>query len=229
MNGYRLFVRQDGAGRPVPLLHGFPTSSHDWALTVPALVAAGCRVTTLDMLGFGQSDKPRRHRYSLHGQADLVEALWKSLGIGKTMLVAHDYGASVAQELLARDPGRITRTALLNGGLYADLHRPVLLQRLLHSRIGPLLARLTDEKRFVAGLRGVLSRPVPDEVLQEGEQEALRVGGLDPQHRVDARAQFAELRLVGYERRDGRLPGRRDAERGEDGGEGVRMPGKELG
>lgn len=167
MNGYRLFVRQDGAGRPVTLLHGFPTSSHDWALTVPALVAAGCRVTTLDMLGFGQSDKPRRHRYSLHEQADLVEALWKSLGIGKNMLVAHDYGASVAQELPARDPDRITRTALLNGGLHADLHRPVLLQRLLHSRIGPLPARLTDEKRFVAGLRGVLSRPVPDEVLHD--------------------------------------------------------------
>lgn len=167
VNGYCLFVRQDGAGRPVTLLHGFPTSSHDWAATVPHLVAAGCRVTTLDLLGFGQSAKPRRHRYSIHEQADLVEALWDHLEIDATMLVAHDYGVSVAQELLARDSGRITRTALLNGGLYPDLHRPVLLQRLLHSRVGPLLARLTDEKRFTVGLRGVLSRPVPDEVLHD--------------------------------------------------------------
>jgi pimeloyl-ACP methyl ester carboxylesterase len=68
LGAHRLFVRQDGTGRPVTLLHGFPTSSHDWAMTVPYLVAAGCRVTALDMLGFGQSDKPRRHRYSIHEQ-----------------------------------------------------------------------------------------------------------------------------------------------------------------
>ncbi|WP_330438044.1 alpha/beta fold hydrolase [Streptomyces griseoaurantiacus] len=167
LDGHRLFVRQEGEGRPVTLLHGFPTSSHDWAWTVPSLVAAGCRVTSLDLLGFGHSDKPRGHRYSIHEQADLVEALWGRLGTGPTMLVAHDYGVSVAQELLARDPGRLTRTALLNGGLYGDLHRPVPVQRLLHSPLGPLFARLTDEKRFVAGLRGVLSRPVPDEVLHD--------------------------------------------------------------
>ncbi|GAA3093896.1 alpha/beta fold hydrolase [Streptomyces echinatus] len=167
LNGHRLFVRQDGDGRPVTLVHGFPTSSHDWAPTVPELVAAGHRVTTLDLLGFGQSDKPPRHRYSVHEQADLIEALWEHLGIGETALVAHDYGVSVAQELLARDPARITRTALLNGGLYADLHRPIPMQRLLHSRVGPLLARLTDEKRFTANLRSVLGRPVQDEVLHD--------------------------------------------------------------
>lgn len=170
LNGHHVFVRQDGqdgTARPVTLVHGFPTSSHDWAPTVPHLVAAGCRVTTLDLLGFGQSDKPRRHRYSVHEQADLVQALWKRLGIGRTALVAHDYGVSVAQELLARDPARIIRAAFLNGGLYPDLHRPIRVQRLLHSRVGPLLAQFTDEKRFTAGLRGVLARPVPDELLHE--------------------------------------------------------------
>ncbi|MEV6839568.1 alpha/beta hydrolase [Streptomyces sp. NPDC051133] len=167
LNGHRLFVRRDGAGSPVTLLHGFPTSSHDWATTVPRLVDAGCQVTTLDLLGFGQSDKPRHHRYSIHEQADLVEALWKHQGTGPTALVAHDYGVSVAQELLAREPGRITRAAWLNGGLYADLHRPIPAQRLLHSRLGPLLARLTDEKRFTANLRSVLARPVPDELLHD--------------------------------------------------------------
>lgn len=177
LNGHRVFVRQDGEGRPVTLVHGFPTSSHDWAMTVPHLVAAGCRVTTLDLLGFGQSDKPSRHRYSIHEQADLVEAVWEHLDIGDTALVAHDYGVSVAQELLARDPGRITRTALLNGGLYADLHRPILAQRLLHSRIGPLLARLTDEKRFTANLRSVLARPVPDELVHEMWTSVIREKG----------------------------------------------------
>ncbi|GAA2799661.1 alpha/beta hydrolase [Kitasatospora paracochleata] len=166
---HSLFVRQDGPadGRPVTLVHGFPTSSHDWAAVVPALAADGCRVTTLDLLGFGESDKPRRHPYSLLEQADLVQAVWQRLDIGDTALVAHDYGVSVAQELLARDPARITRMAWLNGGLYADLHRPVLAQRLLHGPLGPLLVRAMNERRFRASMRRVLGRPVPDRVLHD--------------------------------------------------------------
>ncbi|WP_354644427.1 alpha/beta fold hydrolase [Kitasatospora camelliae] len=169
VGGHTLFVRQDGPGdgRPVTLVHGFPTSSHDWAGVVPALAAGGCRVTTLDLLGFGESDKPRDHAYSLLEQADLVQAVWEELGIGRTALVAHDYGVSVAQELLARDPDRIVRMAWLNGGLYADLHRPALVQRLLHGPLGPLLARAMTERGFRASMRRVLSRPVSDRLLHE--------------------------------------------------------------
>jgi pimeloyl-ACP methyl ester carboxylesterase len=102
---HTLFVRQDGPadGKPVTLLHGFPTSSHDWADVLPFLTEAGYRVTTLDFLG---------------------------------------YGVSVAQELLARDPKRITSMAWLNGGLFPDLHRPTRGQKLLRSRLGPVVAPL---------------------------------------------------------------------------------------
>ncbi|MYW20960.1 alpha/beta fold hydrolase [Streptomyces sp. SID2955] len=204
LNGHRLFVRQDGEGRPVTLVHGFPTSCHDWAATVPYLVAAGCRVTTLDLLGFGHSDKPPHHRYSVHEQADLVEALWERLGTGETALVAHDYGVSVAQELLARDPDRITRTALLNGGLYADLHRPILMQRLLHSPAGPLLSRLTDERRFTANLRSVLGRPVPDEVLHDMWTSVAHADG----HRLAPRLlRYIDDRRVHFHRWTGSLEG----------------------
>jgi pimeloyl-ACP methyl ester carboxylesterase len=164
-----LFVRQDGPpeGSPVTLLHGFPTSSHDWSTVVPHLARSGLRVTTLDLLGFGASDKPRTHDYRLTEQAHLVQQLWSRLGIGRTALVAHDYGVSVAQELLARDPDRVTAMAWLNGGLYPDLHRPVLIQRLLRSKAGPLLARATTERRFRATMRQILGRPVSDQVLHE--------------------------------------------------------------
>ncbi|MFF7749110.1 alpha/beta fold hydrolase [Streptomyces sp. NPDC007971] len=164
---HTLFVRQDGpaGGPPVTLVHGFPTSSHDWSLIVPALGARGHRVTTFDLLGFGYSDKPRRHAYSVLEQADLVEDVWRGLDIGDTALVAHDYGVSVAQELLARSPGRITRMAWLNGGLYPDLHRPVRVQRLLHGPLGPLLARAVTERGFRTTMRQVLGRPVPGEDL----------------------------------------------------------------
>ncbi|MGY4961851.1 alpha/beta fold hydrolase [Streptomyces sp. 900105245] len=176
---HTLFVRQDGPadGPPVTLVHGFPTSSHDWSPTVPRLAAHGYRVTTFDLLGFGHSDKPRRHTYSVLEQADLVEALWSGLGIGDTALVAHDYGVSVAQELLARDPARITRMAWLNGGLYPDLHRPVRVQRLLHGPFGPLLAHAVTERGFRTTMRQVLGRPVPPEDLHTMWESVRRDGG----------------------------------------------------
>ncbi|MCX5612732.1 alpha/beta hydrolase [Streptomyces sp. NBC_00047] len=179
IGGHAVFVRQDGPadGAPVTLLHGFPTSSHDWAATVPSLAAAGLRVTTLDFLGFGESDKPRRHTYSLLDQATLVEEVWRWCGIGRTALVAHDYGVSVGQELLARDPSRVTRMAWLNGGLYPDLHRPVPAQRLLHGPLGPLLAPLTTRRRFGAALRDVLGRELCDADVRELWAAASRAGG----------------------------------------------------
>lgn len=169
VDGHRIFVRQDGPadGRPLTLLHGFPTSSHDWAPVMPDLDAAGVRSTTLDFLGFGASDKPAGHRYRLTEQADIVEAVWAELGIAATALVAHDYGVSVAQELLARDPDRITRTAWLNGGVYPDLHRPIPAQRLLHSGAGKLVALLVNERSYRRTLRSVLGRPVSEAALHE--------------------------------------------------------------
>lgn len=169
VSGRELFVRQAGPqdGTPVTLLHGFPTSSHDWAPVLGHLVDAGCRVTAPDFLGFGNSDKPRAHRYLLTEQADLLDGLWSELGIGDTALVAHDYGVSVAQEVLARAPGRVTRAAWLNGGLYPDLHRPTRGQRLLRSRIGRVAGHCVFEPTFAAGLREVLGRPVPPDTLHE--------------------------------------------------------------
>ncbi|MEU7424856.1 alpha/beta hydrolase [Streptomyces sp. NPDC040750] len=176
---HTLFVRQDGPadGPPVTLVHGFPTSSHDWSPTVPRLAARGHRVTTFDLLGFGHSDKPRRHAYSVLEQADLVEDVWRVLGVGDTALVAHDYGVSVAQELLARDPARITRMAWLNGGLYPDLHRPVRVQRLLHGPFGPLLTHAVTERGFRATMRRILGRSVPDGDLHEMWENVCHDGG----------------------------------------------------
>ncbi|MFI5779147.1 alpha/beta fold hydrolase [Nocardia sp. NPDC051570] len=164
LGGRSLFYRQDGPadGRPVTLLHGYPTSSHDWASVLPALVESGCRVTLLDFLGFGASAKPRGHDYRFTEQADLVQALWNHLGIEATALVAHDYGVSVAQELLARDPDRITRMAWLNGGLYADLYRPMAIQKLMASPLGKLLGPLMSETSYRMSIHRTLGRPLSD-------------------------------------------------------------------
>ncbi len=110
------------------LLHGFPSSSYDWARVLPVL-AERHELLLFDFLGFGASEKPADHDYSIHEQADLVQALWAREGITSTILVAHDYAVSVTQELLARRAEGSLRVELvgvhlLNGGLYPDVYRP---------------------------------------------------------------------------------------------------------
>src|SRR5580704_16858107 len=92
--GRRIFVReQPGSGVPVVLLHGYPSSSYDWRRLLERL--RGRRVLCFDFLGFGLSDKPRDHEYSLLAQADLTEAILRRFAIDRVLLVTHDMGTSV--------------------------------------------------------------------------------------------------------------------------------------
>jgi pimeloyl-ACP methyl ester carboxylesterase len=153
---WSIWTRRSGRGLPLTLLHGFPTSSHDWCGVAEQLVEYD--LVTLDFLGFGDSDKPVEHEYSIHEQADIVEAIWKYHGVKSTFFVAHDYAVSVAQELLARRAdGRLQVDLLgsvfLNGGIYPDLHRALPAQAaLLDPERGPLIGRLISEETFSASL-----------------------------------------------------------------------------
>ncbi len=134
------------------LIHGFPTSSWDWAPVWDDLLRQ-YRLVAMDMLGFGFSDKPNRRDYTIHGQADLVEALIDHLSLNQFHVLAHDYGDTVAQELLARRQagcarGEMLSCCFLNGGLFPETHEALLTQRLLLSPIGPLLNRLSGKKQF---------------------------------------------------------------------------------
>lgn len=153
-----VFLRRGGEGPRMTLLHGFPSSSHDWAKVAPGL-AEHHALLMFDFLGFGASEKPADHDYTLHEQADLVEAVWAHERVSSTVLVAHDYAVSVTQELLARRRGGtlavdLEAVHLLNGGLYPDLHRPQPTQTaLLDPEQGPQLSALLNEELFVQGLR----------------------------------------------------------------------------
>ena len=72
--GHRIFVRRrDGEGPPLVLLHGFPSSSYDFRALLDEL--PGRAAIAFDYLGFGLSDKPADHEYTLTWQADLTEHL----------------------------------------------------------------------------------------------------------------------------------------------------------
>jgi pimeloyl-ACP methyl ester carboxylesterase len=153
-----IFVRQIGSGPVITFLHGFPSSSHDWAKVAHAL-AESHALLLFDFLGFGASEKPTEHSYTMREQADLVQALWARYGVKATKLIAHDYGVSVAQELLARRAEgtpdvEIVSVHLLNGGLYPGLHHPEPGQlALLDPELGPQVSAALTQELFVAALQ----------------------------------------------------------------------------
>ena len=171
--GHSIFVVDEGAAHlpTIVLLHGFPTSSWDWQLIWDEL-AKDYRLIALDMLGFGFSDKPNSRQYSIHGQADIVEALVKTKGLTNFHVLAHDYGDTVAQELLARQlegtgSGTWLSCCLLNGGLFPETHRALLTQKLLLSPLGKFLNRLTGYSKFSKNFSSVFgpqSKPLEQDL-----------------------------------------------------------------
>ena len=130
---------------PLLVLHGFPTSSFDYAAVLDGL-RAGRRVLLLDMLGFGLSAKPDRV-YSMALQADRAAAYVAELGVVRLALLTHDMGDTVGGELLARRaegdwPVEVTQRVVTNGSIYIRQ------------------AHLTNGQLLLLGL--------PDEVLQPG-------------------------------------------------------------
>jgi pimeloyl-ACP methyl ester carboxylesterase len=154
-----IFIRRfHSSSPPMTLLHGFPSSSHDYAKVTERL-AQRYSLLLPDFLGFGASDKPPEHRYSINEQADLIQQLWEVEGIQSTVVVAHDYAVSVVQELLARRAEdnldtNLEAVHLLNGGLYPGVHRPQPIQTaLLDPEQGPQISAAMNGQLFIHGLK----------------------------------------------------------------------------
>ncbi|MCB0598387.1 MAG: alpha/beta hydrolase [Lewinellaceae bacterium] len=174
-NGHRIFYREAGRGEALLLLHGFPTASWDWHKVWPALEGQ-FHVIAPDFPGFGFSDKPRKYDYAIAQQADMVEELVGCLGIQGFHILAHDYGDTVAQELLARHNGReggfgealaIQSLCLLNGGLFPEAHAPRLVQHLMASPIGRFLTPFLSKRTLARNFRAIFgpeTLPSPEEI-----------------------------------------------------------------
>jgi pimeloyl-ACP methyl ester carboxylesterase len=163
--GHSIYRRErDGDGPRIVFLHGFPTSSFDFLPVIEQI--EGRSTLAFDFLGFGLSDKPRDHTYTLAWQADLTEALVAEAGGGPVFICAHDLGTSVATELMARDiEGELgfemAGVILFNGSILIDRAQPTLAQKLLRGPIGPLAARLSSEGFFRRQFSSVFSEAHP--------------------------------------------------------------------
>ncbi|XP_003741212.1 mesoderm-specific transcript protein [Galendromus occidentalis] len=177
---YRIFFK-DVQGlvnnsRTLVVLHGFPTSSFDFHMLLKPLRNAFSRVVFIDFLGHGFSDKPRNHQYSLIEQTKIVEFVLQEIGVSELHILAHDYGGSVAMELLKkhRDTSKIASLtieslAIINPSLFSELYRQTWFMYLLRLPIiGPIAARLANRVSYAQELDQIFgSRKIDEFTLKQ--------------------------------------------------------------
>ena len=218
--GQSIFVRHEPArdrnraeAVPLAVLHGFPTSSLDFHRVLPEL-SSRRRVLLHDHLGFGESAKPEGEAYSLLEQAEIAIEVWRRAGARRVHLLAHDYGTSVATELLARRergllPIELVSVVLTNGSMLLDLARLRMSQRIARSRsLGPWFGRLVTYGYFRRVLRRLWARP---ELAREEDLAAMwegiqRHGGQRRTHEISSylheRVRFRRRWIGALERLD---------------------------
>jgi pimeloyl-ACP methyl ester carboxylesterase len=120
LNGDRVAYRDEGSGEVLLLIHGMAGSSDAWRELIPRL-AKNYRVVAPDLLGHGQSTKPRGD-YSLGAFAVWLRDFLDELGIARATIVGHSLGGGVAMQFIYQHPDYCERIILISsGGLGPDV------------------------------------------------------------------------------------------------------------
>jgi pimeloyl-ACP methyl ester carboxylesterase/alkylhydroperoxidase family enzyme len=119
----KLFYREAGSqDNPVVLLlHGFPTSSHQYRRLIDRL-ADKYRVVAPDLPGFGFSDAPnsKAFDYTFDHLAEVIESFTDAIGLTRYALYVFDYGAPVGFRLAMSRPERVSALISQNGNAYEE-------------------------------------------------------------------------------------------------------------
>ncbi len=115
IHGHRIALRTAGAGPVLLLIHGMAGSSATWKHVLPDL-AQRFTVVAPDLLGHGESGKPRRGEYALSAHANILRDLLHVLGYERATFVGQSLGGGVAMQLAYQFPERCERLVLVGSG-----------------------------------------------------------------------------------------------------------------
>jgi pimeloyl-ACP methyl ester carboxylesterase len=114
IDGHRIHYLVGGTGMPIVLVHGLGSRASDWVGLIPALVRSGHRVYALDLLGYGQSDRPADAQYSIEEEAQVVEGFLKAEHLQHVDLAGWSMGGWISMEVATEMPQSISRLILLD-------------------------------------------------------------------------------------------------------------------
>ncbi|MBN2224113.1 MAG: alpha/beta fold hydrolase [Deltaproteobacteria bacterium] len=118
VNGMQIHTQHEGTGTPVILIHGYTGNLYTWRFNISDLATEGLSVWSMDLPGFGYSDKPKEFGYTLADYADFLAAFMDAEGITKATLVGNSMGGSVAMMTYLRHPDRVQKLVLIDSAGY---------------------------------------------------------------------------------------------------------------
>lgn len=140
---YQIRYIEKGSGdKNVLLIHGFAANTYTWRYIIDPLAKAGYHVWAIDLLGFGESDKPETAEYGLELYLDQILTFMNSKGISKASLIGNSMGGGVAATFTLRNEKRVNSLILIDAMGY-PMELPFVLDasRLAPSIVKPFLSR----------------------------------------------------------------------------------------
>ncbi len=217
VTGHSIHYVEHGTGKPILFLHGNPTSSYLWRNVLPHVASrTGRRGIAMDLLGFGESDKPGDVRYTLELHANIIRDFIEALDLRDIVLVADDWGGPLGMHNVVAQPERFQSVILMETFLWCftfeDDFEPkfrmpfrmmrgplgyvfVQMMNMMIKKVIPEHCAITDE-----GMQHYLDA-MPTVASRRAMREFVRLNPLHgkPQHSVDfmeaMRAKLPQLRL----------------------------------
>ncbi|HEY6219905.1 MAG TPA: alpha/beta hydrolase [Gemmatimonadaceae bacterium] len=162
--------RYGHGGAPVVLVHGFGTCAFLWRNVGPELAAANRTAYAIDMIGYGESDRPFDAPVGIAAQSQYLDHALTALRLAKATIVGIDLGGAVAMHLAATRPERIERLVLVNPIAFDDV--PAKDVKTLHRNTARFALRISSGVLGAAPLiaellRGSVARPesMPDALV----------------------------------------------------------------
>jgi pimeloyl-ACP methyl ester carboxylesterase len=173
-------IWRQGAGEPVVLLHGVPSSAYLYRKVLPELANRGLEGVALDFPGLGFADRPEGFDYSWTGLSGWLEQALIAAGLDMFHLVVHDIGGPVGFDLIRRNPNRIRSLTVLNTITEVSRFRKPMVMRPFTV---PVLGRLWVMQMNSPGIypffrmQGVDGGPSYEEIRAYGELLVRQDGG----------------------------------------------------
>lgn len=193
VDGVRLAYRDRGTGEPVVFVHGTPSHSYEWRDVVPQIEGAGHRVITYDLLGYGDSERPRDRDTSVSAQTELLVKLLDVLGLDQVALVTHDIGGAIGQRMAVLHPERVRRLMLIDTVSY-DSWPSETWRKIIRNRLHDLTAMPAAE--FEEMLTHQLQMTVADSSIMTGD---VLQAFLAPHRTAVGQASFVEHQIKHYD------------------------------
>jgi pimeloyl-ACP methyl ester carboxylesterase len=108
-------------GTPVVLVHGFGTYGFLWRNIAPRIAEAGHTAFVIDLLGYGESDRPIDAEYGIAAQSEYLDHALTALRVARAVVVGVDVGGAIAMRLATQRGERVERLVLVNPIAFDDV------------------------------------------------------------------------------------------------------------